>query len=208
MAWCRQAASHYLNQCWSRSMLPYGVITPQRVNTLRLGQNCRHFADIFKFHYLQENASILLKISNKFVPKVRISNFPVLVQIMARRRPGNKPLSESIMVSLLMHICVIQPEWVNNSHCFWLWLVAWWLDRWWFSPLNNQNLIIWNYEFATWALVKQFTRAIISFPTLFISVTNHTCTNIDIKYIFQFLWPSSPYKWTLCWCFYTPRNEV
>ena len=31
MAWCRQAASHYLSQCWPRSMLPYGVSWPQRV---------------------------------------------------------------------------------------------------------------------------------------------------------------------------------
>ena len=32
---------------------------------------------------------------------------------MAWRRPGNKPLSELMMVSLLMHICVTQPQWVN-----------------------------------------------------------------------------------------------
>ena len=24
MAWCRQATSHYLNQCWPRSPTPYG----------------------------------------------------------------------------------------------------------------------------------------------------------------------------------------
>ena len=140
MAWCCQAASHYLNQCWSRSMLPYGVIRPQRVNTLRLRQNCRHFADnIFKCHFLNENVWI----SVKFVPKLWISNILGLVQIMAWHHPGDKPLSESIMVSLLMHICVTHPEWVNNKHCFWLWLVAWWLDRWRFWPLNNQNLTNW-----------------------------------------------------------------
>ena len=32
MAWCRQAASHYLNQCWPRSPKPYGVTRPQWVN--------------------------------------------------------------------------------------------------------------------------------------------------------------------------------
>ena len=31
MAWCRQATSHYLNQCWSRSMSPSGVTRPQWV---------------------------------------------------------------------------------------------------------------------------------------------------------------------------------
>ena len=29
MAWCRQATSHYLSQCWPRSLSPYGIIRPQ-----------------------------------------------------------------------------------------------------------------------------------------------------------------------------------
>ena len=29
MAWCRQATSHYLSQCWLRSMSPYGIIRPR-----------------------------------------------------------------------------------------------------------------------------------------------------------------------------------
>ena len=28
MAWCRQATSHYLNQCWPRSPTPYGITRP------------------------------------------------------------------------------------------------------------------------------------------------------------------------------------
>ena len=35
------------------------------------------------------------------------------VQIMAWRRPGDKPLSEPMMVSLTTHICVTRPQWVN-----------------------------------------------------------------------------------------------
>ena len=31
MAWCHQATSHYLSQCWPRSMSPYGVTRPQWV---------------------------------------------------------------------------------------------------------------------------------------------------------------------------------
>ena len=31
MAWCRQATSHYLSQCWPRSLPPYGVTRPQWV---------------------------------------------------------------------------------------------------------------------------------------------------------------------------------
>ena len=34
MAWCRQASRHYLNQCWPRAPMPYGITRPQWVNTL------------------------------------------------------------------------------------------------------------------------------------------------------------------------------
>ena len=62
------------------------------------------FADnIFKCIFFNGNVWISIKISLKFVPKGPINNIPALVQIMAWRRPGNKPLSEPIMVSLLMH---------------------------------------------------------------------------------------------------------
>ena len=36
MAWCHQATSHYLNQCWPRSLPPYGVTRPQYVNLMFL----------------------------------------------------------------------------------------------------------------------------------------------------------------------------
>ena len=36
---------------------------------------------------------------------------------MAWRRPGDRTLSETRMGSLLMHICVNQPQWVKNSKC-------------------------------------------------------------------------------------------
>ena len=32
MAWCRQATSHYLSQCWPGSLSPYDVTRPQWVN--------------------------------------------------------------------------------------------------------------------------------------------------------------------------------
>ena len=31
MAWCRQATSHYLSQCWPRYQSPYGVTRPEWV---------------------------------------------------------------------------------------------------------------------------------------------------------------------------------
>ena len=68
-------------------------------------------------HSLNKNAWISLKISLKFIPKVQINNIPALVQIMAWRRSGDKPLSEPMMVGLPTHICVTRPQWVKGS-CF------------------------------------------------------------------------------------------
>ena len=84
------------------------------LNTLRPRQNGRHFRDdSFKWIILDENVWISIEVSLKFVPKGLINNIPALVQIMAGRRPGDKPLSEPMMVSLLTHICVTQPQWVK-----------------------------------------------------------------------------------------------
>ena len=84
-------------------------------NTLRLRQSGRHFTyHIFKCILLNETACILLKFSFTFVPEVWINNIPALVEIMAWRQPGDKPLSEPIVVNLLMHICVTRPLWVKS----------------------------------------------------------------------------------------------
>ena len=87
------------------------------VNSLRPRPNRRHFADdIFKCIFLNENIWIPIEISLKFVPKGPINNIPALVQIMAWRRSGDKPLSEPMMVSLLTHICVTRPQWVKEVY--------------------------------------------------------------------------------------------
>ena len=85
------------------------------INTLRPKQNGRHFADDnFKPIFLKDKIRISIKISLMFVPKSPITNIPALFQIMAWRRPGDKPLSEAMVVSLLTHICVARPQWVNK----------------------------------------------------------------------------------------------
>ena len=84
-------------------------------NTLRPIQNGCHFPDdIFKCIFINENVWIYIKISLKCVPKVRINNIPALVQIMAWHHPGDKPLSEPMMVNLPTHTCVAWPQWVNK----------------------------------------------------------------------------------------------
>ena len=42
-------------------------------------------------------------------------HYAIIGQIMAWRWTGGKPLSEPMMVSLMMHICVTRPQWVNHE---------------------------------------------------------------------------------------------
>ena len=84
-------------------------------NTWRQRQNGHNFTDnIFKYIFLNANVQISINISLKFVPQGQISNIPVLVQIMAWRRTGNKLLSEPMVFDLLMQLCVTRPQWVES----------------------------------------------------------------------------------------------
>ena len=86
----------------------------QCVYTLRPRQNGRHFADdIFKCIFLNENVWIAINISLKILPKGSINNTLALAQMMAWRRPGDKPLSETMVVRLRTHIGVTRPRWVK-----------------------------------------------------------------------------------------------
>ena len=59
---------------------------------------------IFKSILLNVNVWISLQVSLTLVPGVRINNITALVQKIAWHRPGDKPLSEPVMVSLLTDI--------------------------------------------------------------------------------------------------------
>ena len=74
------------------------------INSSPPGQNGRHFPDdIFKCIFMNEKFCILIRISLKFVPKGLINNIPALVQIMAWRRLGDKPLSEPMLIQSHAH---------------------------------------------------------------------------------------------------------
>ena len=101
---------------WGQSMMQQ----QRAVNTLRPTQNGPHFADdIFKRIFLNEKIWIPIKILLKFVPKGSVNNIPALVQIMAWRRPGDKPLNGPMMVRLPTHMCVTRPQWVNGWSLYW-----------------------------------------------------------------------------------------
>ena len=121
----RPLYSHNLqsnDKTWIASSLFYNFFFPCTwsytyflliINTLRPRQNGRLFADdIFKCIFLDENVWISIKISLKFVQKCPINDILALIYIIAWCRPSSKSLSDPMMVSLLTHICIIQPEWV------------------------------------------------------------------------------------------------
>ena len=68
------------------------------INTMRLRQNYRHFADIFKCIFFIENLWIWITISLKFVSNFWIDNKPELVEIMAWCQTDDKQLPEPVMV--------------------------------------------------------------------------------------------------------------
>ena len=134
------------------------------VITLRPRKNGRHFADdIFRCIFVNEKFCILIKISLNFVPTGPIDNISALVQIMAWRCPGAKPLSEPMMVSLLTHICVTRPQWVILN-CLILsvqplkplacWMIS--SERLIGLPFligftcYKRRIMIWTYDFMLW----------------------------------------------------------
>ena len=86
------------------------------INSLGPRQIGCHFPDeIFKCIFLMKMYELRFKISLRFVSNGPINNIPALVQIMAWGRPGDKPLSEPMMVRLPTHICVTRLQWINNT---------------------------------------------------------------------------------------------
>ena len=56
MAWCCQATSHYLSQCWPRSLSPYGVTRPQCVKICgKVCVACVHMAVLHGLQWLHYN---------------------------------------------------------------------------------------------------------------------------------------------------------
>ena len=120
------------------------VIDMPSASTLRPRQKGRHFADdTFKHILLNANVRNSIKISLEFVPKDQINNIPRLVKIMTWCRAGDKPLSDPMMISLLTHICVTRPEWVNKRYKWFITPVRWKMTT--DTALNSRWLLCWIY---------------------------------------------------------------
>ena len=78
--------------------------TRRHLKILSREWKCLNFPKMFEF------SLISLKCVLKVLP---INNIPALVKIMAWNWTGDNTLSEPIIISLLTHICVTRPQWVN-----------------------------------------------------------------------------------------------
>ena len=138
------------------------------LNTLMMRQNGRNFPDISRCVFLYENVWILIKISPRFAPKGPINNIAALVQVRAWHWPGDKPLSEQMIVRLLTDICNTRLQWVYAHGTPIKWLLKEWqglicaganawqicssLEHLYFHFPKMQSLLylVPNYIFITW----------------------------------------------------------
>ena len=105
-----------LQQIPGHHSLKFVQITKISLKHIEAETKWRHFADdLFKRIFFNGNVWISIKISLKFVPQGPINDIPALAQIMAGRGPGDKPLSEPMMVRIPTHICVTRPQWVKRN---------------------------------------------------------------------------------------------
>ena len=103
------------NEVVSTCLSIWCLLLIMSVNILRPKQDGRYFVDdVLKCIFLNENVWISFKMSLNCVPNGPINNITVLIQLMAWRRPGDKPLFELMLVFIPTHKCVTRLQWVNN----------------------------------------------------------------------------------------------
>ena len=189
------------------------IVNCDNFNTLRPSQNGCHFADdIFKCILLNENVWITIKYSLKFVRMGQINNIPALVHIMGWRRPGDKPLSEPMTVSLQMHICVTQPQWVKAmnllTHCGLVTphgaidldqcLLRWWPSPEWMLTCHQSYSVAFTWQ-RLHKSSHQLNPSHMFEDNIFKRTNNSLWANELNVYWLELVW----------WLFhYTPRNEV
>ena len=72
----------------------------------------------FQLYLFNESVWIWIKISLKFVADYPIENKSALVQVMAWCGPGDRALSEAMLVCLPTHICITRPQRVKKGFCW------------------------------------------------------------------------------------------
>ena len=112
-------------------------------------------------------AAFWLKCHWNIFAKGPLDNNPTLVQIMAWRRSGDKPLSEPMKISLPTHICVTRPQWVKPDNIFKL-IFAWQynIDPYFIWTQRTLSSIRRCFEIFTCIMSKGFNGIFLVWPRL------------------------------------------
>ena len=120
IAWYRQATSHYLSQCWPRSLSPYGITRPQWVKVKNMNE---HFSnhillDIHTFNtshteFLGENIIYL-----HFLSFLK-TGMVLVVEILPVGRHGPINLTHSISAKATSVIVSVTFIWNNKQTTLW-----------------------------------------------------------------------------------------
>ena len=99
MAWCHQATSHYLMQCWPRSTLAYGITRPQWINVMTCENDDKTWSPTKK-----ESAQFLPVHTNISIISIskRISRVGIMFCKSYFKHDGNKTHSHNIKEHLGM----------------------------------------------------------------------------------------------------------
>ena len=96
MAWCHQTTSHYLSQCWPRSMLPHGITRPQWVKEIR---------------YI---LSISCEIALRWMPEDSIDGKSASIQVVAWRHQLTSLYLNRCWPSYMKLYGITRLQWVNS----------------------------------------------------------------------------------------------
>ena len=136
MAWCRQATSHYLSQCWPRSMSPKGVTRPQWVTVTHWPREVWEL--IFKSSIFSKSSYSVWKSSRgtgcqialRWIPRTLTTEKSTLV-CNGLMLSGNKPLPEPILTQIYVAISARESNarLLANTSAFWAGRVENWPGR-------------------------------------------------------------------------------
>ena len=110
MAWCRQATSHYLSQCWPRFLSPYGVTSPQWDK--RPFQYPMRWSAVKSQDWFFNCNKIWWKISTRDTCKMN-TKIPVFHILILCKNWGSDILSH-IEMALIWHVTLVVIIWTTN----------------------------------------------------------------------------------------------
>ena len=118
MAWCRQATSHYLNQCWPRSLSPYGVTRPQWVNSME--RKCLPIFAAFLYVHIHNYHSFF----NYFPQKwffLWVSVLLYFLNVFSTTKKSfishNSPVCNNVLYWIILHKVLLNIWWSSqNAH--------------------------------------------------------------------------------------------